>query len=107
MPGNEVVDCSPGGTSEFMDSSDLEIIMESDDDFFVNGTIKFLKPIHAPWKAKGVGERWIRDHWVPGAEKKVKDLCDIMHDEVDPAYPFFKDQKDCPLEAGVSWVFRP
>lgn len=104
MPDEKIVDCTPDGKNELMDFSGLEIAMESDDDFYFNGTVKFLRPIDPPWKVKAVGERFIRDQWVPGVEKKISDYCDFMKKDVNPMKPILKDQKDCPLKAGVSWI---
>lgn len=107
VPGEKVVDCSePGLAAHMMDYSDVEIIMESDTEFFVNGTLKFLKPIRSPWKLNAIGERWERNAWVPGVEKKVEDACDHLRNPALPNYPFVKDQKPCPLAAGVSVAFE-
>jgi hypothetical protein len=106
VPGDRVEDCSePGKHANIADFSGSEIVMESDTDFFLNGTFKFLKPLHSPWKVNVIGERWYRDQWVPGAEKKLSDACGEMHNKAYPTYPFFEGQKGCPLEPGVSSNF--
>lgn len=102
VPGDRVDECSePGKAAYMMDYSDVRIIMESDTDFFLNGTLKFLKAIHSPWKVNAIGERWYRDQWVPGVEKKIADSCGEIHKKINPSYPLLKDKKGCPLESGV------
>jgi hypothetical protein len=106
VPGDRIEDCSaPGKAANMMNYSGLEIIMESDTDFFLDGTLTFLKPIHSPWKLNFIGERWYRDKWVPGIERKTEDACPEIHNKINPTYKLLKDQKDCPLEAGVSVKF--
>jgi hypothetical protein len=106
VPGDKFEDCSaPGKAANMMNYSALEIIMESDTEFFLNGDVTFLKSIHSPWKFHVIGERWHRNQWVSGVENKMEDACPEIHNKIVPTYELFKDQKGCPLEAGVRVKF--
>jgi hypothetical protein len=102
VPGEKIELCSKFSVDDQMDISEMKIIMESDNDFFLNGTLIFLRPIRSPWKLVVIGERFERGAWVPGVEKKIANYCNNMRSSLQPGYPFVKDQKPCPLEAGVS-----
>lgn len=91
-----------GDRIELADYSKFELVVESDYDFFINGTIKFLKEIKRPLKTFVVSERWHRDQWVTGIELKLDDICEAFENPSHMAHQFLKDQKNCPLSPGVS-----
>jgi hypothetical protein len=106
LPHEEIENCNERGqASKVLDLSNIAVIIEGDNDFFINGTVKFVVPISSPWEIYAYGEKFYRDSWVHGAEKKMQDFCADMHDKSSPAYKFLKDQKKCPFKAGVSKVF--
>lgn len=85
------------------DGSDFKIITESDDDFFMNGTMKFLKKMTGHVRSRVFAERWHRDTWVLSVESKHDDGCAALEDITLPIYQFFEHQKKCPFQAGVSF----
>jgi hypothetical protein len=102
IPSEQIEICGKAEESAGVyDVSMFNIVTESDDDFFFNGTVKFLKSFGAPWKVDTFTEQFYRDKWVPGVEKKIPDFCSEMKNPANVFYQFFKDQKDCPIEAGV------
>lgn len=103
VPDEKIETCShPESAANITNFSDIEIIMERDTEFFFNGSLKFLRPLVVPWKMKVIAERWHRDQWVLGFEKKVSEACGTLRDPKSPVYELVKNQKECPLEPGVS-----
>lgn len=85
------------------DHSALKIVAESDEDFYLNGTMIFLKELSGRIKTILIAEQWHRDTWVTSIESTQDDTCAAIEDEKLPTYQFFKDQKKCPLVVGVSF----
>jgi hypothetical protein len=103
LPHEEIEVCNEHGEpSRILDLTALQLVVESDDDYYLNGTVKFLVPIRSPWEIYAFGERFYRDAWTHGAEKKMSDFCAEMKDPKSPSRSFLKDKKKCPFEAGVS-----
>lgn len=87
-----------------LDYSNLEIIAESDEDVFLNGSILFLKEIKAPWKALFFLEKFHRDKWnMEMIKKSVPDFCATIQKPSEPWYFITSkfEHKDCPFPAGV------
>lgn len=107
VPYEKIERCSgPGKRIEVLDFSKFHIIVESDEDFYLNGSLKFLKEVKAPQRTKLAGERWIRDKWIPGVEKKAEDCCEALKNKLHPSYQILGEQKYCPMSAGVSLLIK-
>lgn len=103
LPHDNIENCNESGEpSKALDMTGLEVIIESDNDFYLNGTVRFLIAITAPWEIYAYGERFYRNSWVHGAEKKMRDFCAEMEDKSSPAQSFLKDKQKCPFRPGVS-----
>lgn len=86
------------------DLSEFEIIAESDTKVFLNGSIKFLKNVEAPWMIHMFAEKLHRGQWnVYAIDKTVPDFCSVMHSPKEVWYPYVKDFGGCPIAAGVSF----
>ena len=72
--------CSePDETAGFTGYDNLEVIMESDNDIFLNGSVKFPKGMTAPWKGRFYAEQYIRSQWVTsGVDRRIPDICASM-----------------------------
>lgn len=100
MPLEKVEICLP--PAGVLDMSSIRIIVTSDVDYFINGTIKFLKPVKAPWKIHCTAEQFYRDQWVPGFGQKMADYCAEKRNPANVFSQLMEGKKDCPLDAGVS-----
>jgi hypothetical protein len=86
-----------------IDMTSFELIAESDSDVFMNGSVKFLKEIKAPWIVHAYTEKFIRGQWsLYAMEKKISDFCAVIHKKSEIWYNYMKDLPGCPLEQGVS-----
>lgn len=87
-----------------LDFSDLHIIALSDTKVYLNGSVKFLKDINAPWRIFAFGERFIRNKWLMDSiHRKVSDLCQSIQSPLEPWYFITSkfEHKNCPFPAGV------
>lgn len=88
----------------FYDMSEFEIVAESDTKVFLNGSIKFLRNVEAPWSVHIFAEKFNRGQWnVYAIDKTVPDFCSVMHRPSEPWYLYLKDFGGCPIKAGVSY----
>lgn len=103
LPDDRIEDCTePGERAGYYDLSEVELIMETDTDIYLNGTFKFLHEVTAPWKARVYTEQFVRDQWVPSViEKKIPDFCQSLHSPTEPWYNHLKHVQGCPIPAGV------
>lgn len=99
----KIVNCTePGDLAGAMDFSQVELVAESDTTIVSNGTIRFLKPVKAPWKVHAYAERFTRGQWtLYGYNKKIDDFCTVMHNPTEIYYKWFKVCPKCPLEVGA------
>jgi hypothetical protein len=99
----KIEDCTGGDNAGYYDLSQLEIIVETDTEIFLNGTAKFLHEITSPWKTNVDLEEYVRSEWVPSVvQRKFEDFCEEMHKPTEPWYNNLKDQIGCPIPGGVS-----
>lgn len=94
----------PKNDPEWLDCSNLEVVMESDYDVFLNGTIKVLKDIkHVPVKL--YAEKYDRGQWhVALYNKKLRNFCTKFHSSLELWYYYTKNFPRCPLKAGVRTI---
>lgn len=99
-----IENCSTTETEAgFYSLDNLEIVIESDTDIFINGTIDFFKNVQTPWKARFYSEKYDRDQWLPAMlDTKVADFCTRIHNPKDFWYNQLKHVKGCPIKAGVN-----
>lgn len=104
LPDDKIEDCSkPGEKAGYYDLSKVEIVIETDTEIFINGTVLFLEEVTGPWKTHVYTEQYVRSKWVPAVvEKKVPDLCSSLHKPNEAWYNHLKDQTGCPIPKGVS-----
>jgi hypothetical protein len=99
----KIEDCTGGNNAGYYDLSQLEIIVETDTEVFLNGTVKFLHEITSPWKTNVDLEEYVRSEWVPSVvQRRFADFCADLHNPAEPWYNNLKDQMGCPIPAGVS-----
>jgi hypothetical protein len=105
LPDDKIENCSePGEAAGYYDITGVEIIIETDTDIYINGTVGFLKEVTAPWKTHVYTEQYVRSEWVPAViEKKIPDLCKTLHSPTEPWYNHLKDQIGCPIPIEVSY----
>lgn len=103
LPDDKIEDCSkPGEAAGYYDISGVEVIIETDTDIYLNGSVEFLKEVTGPWKTRVYSEQYVRSKWVPAIiEKKIPDLCQSIHSPNEPWYNHLKDQPGCPIPVGV------
>lgn len=84
------------------DTSRLEVINVDDFHSVLNGTWKFTRDIEAPWNFKVFTERFERGQWnVFAFNRRVNDLCSVLHNPTEPWYNIFKHVQGCPIKSGV------
>lgn len=92
-----------GEEAGVIDMTKFELIAVSDTEVFLNGTVKFLKAIKAPWIVHAFTEKNIRGQWsLYALEKKIPDFCEVMHRKSEIWFSYMKDLPGCPLEKGVN-----
>lgn len=98
-------DCSePGERAGKFNLSEIKIV-ETDDEFFVNGTIYFLKEVKSPWKSLVYAEKFDRGQWnADSFTKQYPDFCKNIKNPLEPFNYLTKnlDHRSCPIPAGVS-----
>jgi hypothetical protein len=81
----------------------IDIVVESDTDIFLNGSVKILKELKSPWLAEYYAEQFYRDTWVRSPiQRKFDDLCLSFHSPKEIWYKILKDVPECPFEADVN-----
>lgn len=107
LPDDKIENCSePGESAGYYDITGVEIIIETDTDIYLNGTVIFLKEVTGPWKTRVYTEQYVRNEWVPAViEKKIPDFCQNIHSPSEPWYNHLKDQIGCPIPVGVVSTF--
>jgi hypothetical protein len=89
--------------AKIFNTENLEIVIESDYDVFLNGSIKFLLSMQSPWNAEYYGEQFVRNTWVRSpVQKKFFDICPHIHSPLEIWYNIMKGSPGCPLNKGVS-----
>lgn len=96
----------PGEEAGVFDMTNFELIAESDTDVFINGTVKFLKEIKAPWITHAFTEKFMGGRWsLYALERKFPDFCAVMHSRTEIWYNYMKDLPGCPLKKGVHFCY--
>jgi hypothetical protein len=85
-----------------LEYSDNFFVPINDTDTFMNGTIKFLRQINAPWRAEFQFQKYIRGEWILELKKTYDDACIEIHNKVGFTYFFMKNIPSCPIAPGVS-----
>lgn len=102
FPDDKVEFCSEEQSGHFA-YDDLHVLIESDTDIFLNGTVKFLKEVKSPWKVYAFAEQYVRDQWVVAMfNRKIPDYCAVMKNPGEFWYAMLKDKKGCPIPEGVN-----
>lgn len=96
----------PEEDAKALDVSNFEFIAESDEDVFINGSIKILRDFKNPVPVHFYAERFDRDQWiVTYFDQKRPDFCAAFKDPKEVWYTKFQKQKGCPLKAEVTkWL---
>lgn len=96
--------CSePGKEANVIEMDDLSVVMESDTDVFLNGSVKFPKGLKPPWKSRFYAEQYVRNQWVTSmVDRKIPDQCFSGWNPVEIWYPYLENQTRCPIPAGVN-----
>ena len=85
------------------DYTNFQIIPINDTHTVLNGYVKFLKGITAPWHVHWHTEQYERGHWLQrGYVQDIRDFCKEVHNPVQPWYYVTTNFKGCPIPAGVS-----
>lgn len=95
---------APEERANMFDYSNLEIVAESDDEVFLNGSLVVLKNI-TEWKLTAWLERFQQGSWdMELAKKHYPDLCPHIQSPAELFYFISKklQNKNCPFLAGVS-----
>jgi hypothetical protein len=96
----------PEDDDKLFDMDDLDVVIETDTDIFVNGSFKFLKRIESPLKLRVFSEQYVRSKWVISMiDRRIPDACAVMHSPLEVWYKFYKEYPGCPFEAGVRNLF--
>lgn len=94
--------CSePGNEANLFNYENLEVLILSDTEIFLNGSIKVLRDIESPWKGLFTAEKNIRNQWNIQCEKKYPDLCESIHDPAEFTYKITKTLPKCSIAADV------
>lgn len=106
FPDDKVEDCTdPELRAGWEDWNGVEVVVQSDYEIFLNGTLRFNHEMKSPWKAFLIGEKLVGGKWIHAqVEKKYKDYCKAFRDPTDFLYFIYKKFQGCPLPAGVSTV---
>lgn len=95
----------PEKKANYLDWSRLELIAPNDIDVFLNGSLKFLKPVKDSFMMYFYSEKFDRGQWTSALlTKKIKDFCTVMHNPTEIWYAKTKHLKSCPIPAGVSKI---
>lgn len=87
------------------DFSSMKLIAEDDTTVFVNGSVKFLRDIKAPWHVHLFTERFTKGSWnVLAFVRDMKDFCAHIHSKSELWYNSMIVHQGCPLSAGVRSV---
>lgn len=88
--------CSqPGNEANMHDYTHLQILVLSDTEVFLNGSLSFLHEVLI------IIEKFTRGQWSLMMEKKYEDACKILRNPMDLAYRLAKTLPECPIPAGV------
>ena len=80
----------------------LEIIVESDTEVFLNGSVIIMKELRAPWNVEYYAEELRQNKWTRSPiQKKFNDFCGSFHNPTDIWYMLLKDFPGCDFKAGV------
>lgn len=105
LPEEGVEKCSENVENEagYFSVDNLEVLVESDTDIFLNGSVKIMKELKSPWLSEYYAEQFYRDQWVRSPiQRKFDDLCQVFHSPTEMWYPILKDVPGCPFAEGVS-----
>lgn len=92
----------PEDDAGYFDCTNLEIIIASDTEVFLNGSYRFLKEFKGPWKLRLYAEQFHRGQWVPNAfDRTIRDFCSSVHNPTEVWYGKMKNLQGCPMNAGV------
>jgi hypothetical protein len=107
LPDDKIEKCVEAKyDAESFDISGIEIVVESDTDIFLNGSMKNLKTVGSPMKVRIYFEKYTRSQWtIANMDRRIRDFCAVLHSPAEVWYEFFKDVWDCPFSAGVSESF--
>lgn len=91
-----------------MDYSQLEIVVVSDTETYLNGTIVIKEEIRSPFVGYIYTEKFDRGQWnIEAMYKKIADFCNEMQNPLMPWYKYTSkmDPKNCPFPPGVRSKF--
>lgn len=85
----------------------LEIVVESDTEIFLNGSVKILREVKTPWVAEYFAEQYVRDQWVRSPiQRKFDDLCLFIHSPTELWFRITQSVPNCPFKAGVKMISK-
>lgn len=81
---------------------DVDYQLPDENTVIVNGTYTFKISINSPLFIRITGEKYELAGWHRRLVQTITDACKELFDPMKMYYPYFKNQKRCPLKAGVS-----
>ena len=101
--------CNPDGKPNRVDPRQMEVVPIDDGVSALNGTVRVLKVIKAPFHTKITSRKWERGQWVPAiVNKEVYDMCFSIKNPLEMWYPVTRTLKvnGCPVKPGVLKVVK-
>lgn len=93
--------------ARYFNISEVEILVESDVDVFLNGTVTIMRDLHSPWVVEYFAEQFYRGQWNQSPiRRKFDDFCPFFHNPTDVWYKLLKDFPGCDFKAGVKKNFE-
>ncbi|CAO1339475.1 unnamed protein product [Diamesa tonsa] len=95
--------------SQYFDLSELEFITYNDTHIFLDGNLKVLRLIQAPWRIKISMEKFENNKWQPSViNRLIPEFCSTIQNPKEVHYHVTKNwvPKNCPYEAGTVIVFK-
>lgn len=89
------------------DYSEMEIIVESDTEAYLNGSWNIVEETKSPWNMTIYSEKYERGVWnVQAFQRRIPDFCRVIQSPFEPWYHISSKfvPKNCPFPKGVSWV---
>lgn len=88
--------------AKVVDRSEIELVVVTDEDVYLNGTLKFLKKLSSPvpvhtWAEKFIGGKWE----LSTLNVHRADVCFCISNPLELTYAYTKHLKPCPRKIGV------
>jgi hypothetical protein len=86
----------------------FEIITVSDTEIFLNGSIKIIKELKAPWVSEIYAEQFVRNSCIQTPlQRKFNDICPHLHNPLEIWYKLMKNVQGCDYKEGVRTLGVP